>query len=219
MPLSYRRFAAPADTDALVGFLTGETWPFHSTPVLDADSVRRRCAEEGPTARDSRVFLVRDSGPADAAGKEGGSAELVGLIRLFDLADPAPMFDLRVGAAYRGRGVGKAALSWLTHWLFSGFHDIRRIEGTTRQDNVPMRRTFLSCGYVKESHYRESWPAADGNLHDAVGYAILRRDWESGTVTAVDWHDDTAAVRRPDEAPAAAPAGPTTPEDGPTPGP
>jgi hypothetical protein len=54
-----------------------------------------------------------------------------------------------------------------------------------------MRHTFLSCGYVKESHYRDGWPSVeDGNVHDGVGYAILRRDWVSGTTTLPDWDDE-----------------------------
>ncbi|WP_258024275.1 hypothetical protein [Streptomyces bambusae] len=52
-----------------------------------------------------------------------------------------------------------------------------------------MRRTFRRCGYVKEAHYRDAWPGADGTVHDAVGYAVLRRDWLSGTVTTPKWDD------------------------------
>ena len=36
--------------------------------------------------------------------------------------------------------------------VFTEFPDIDRIEGTTRQDNRAMRRTFIRCGYVKEAH-------------------------------------------------------------------
>jgi len=67
---------------------------------------------------------------------------------------------------------------------------MRRIEGTTRQDNRAMRRLFLRCGYAKEAHYRDAWPAQDGTIHDAVGYAILRRDWSAGTVTPPQWDDE-----------------------------
>jgi hypothetical protein len=69
-----------------------------------------------------------------------------GLIRLFDLGDSTPLFDVR--------------------------------------------RTFIRCGYVKEAHYRRSWAGRDGTLHDAIGYAILRSDWETGTVTRPDWDDE-----------------------------
>jgi RimJ/RimL family protein N-acetyltransferase len=80
------------------------------------------------------------------------------LIRLLDLADDTPMFDLRLRAACRGAGLGTHAVRWLTASLFTELPGIRRIEGTTRQDNAAMRRVFRKCGYVKEAHYRQAWP-------------------------------------------------------------
>jgi RimJ/RimL family protein N-acetyltransferase len=53
-----------------------------------------------------------------------------------------------------------------------------------------MRRTFIRCGYVKEAHWRRSWAGRDGTLYDAIGYGILRSDWETGTVTRPDWDDE-----------------------------
>jgi hypothetical protein len=76
-------------------------------------------------------------------------------------------------------------------------HDVDRLEGTTRQDNVAMRRTFRAVGFVKEAHYGCGWPARDGRLLDAVGYALLRTDWREGTTTLVDWDDEPDAVYAP----------------------
>ncbi|MFC0629384.1 GNAT family N-acetyltransferase [Kribbella deserti] len=120
----------------------------------------------------------------------------VGLIRLMDLDDESPLFDLRIRSQYRGQGIGGQALTWLTRYLFTEFPQILRIEGNTRQDNVAMRRTFQRCGYVKEAHYRDAWPASDGAVHDAVGYAILRRDWLAGTATIPQWNDEHILVGR-----------------------
>ncbi|WP_432135500.1 hypothetical protein [Streptomyces sp. bgisy154] len=53
-----------------------------------------------------------------------------------------------------------------------------------------MRRVFRACGYVEEAHYRQAWPTEDGTVCDAVGYAILRRDWRTGTTTLPDWDDE-----------------------------
>ena len=39
----------------------------------------------------------------------------------------------------------------------------------------------------KEAHYRRGWPAQDGVVHDGIGYALLREDWEQGKTTPVDW--------------------------------
>ena len=38
---------------------------------------------------------------------------------------------------------------------------------------------------VKEAHYRDGWPVAGGEPRASVGYAVLRRDHESGTTTPV----------------------------------
>ncbi|MFI2434781.1 GNAT family N-acetyltransferase [Streptomyces sp. NPDC018693] len=185
MQLTYRRFdpADAADTDALVGFLTADTWPFHSRAVVEPERARAWIADGDFDDDDgTRTFWI-DAGV-------GAGADVVGMVRLMDLEDDTPLFDLRVRAGARGRGVGAEALTWLTAHLFDAFPHIRRIEGTTRQDNVAMRRTFRRCGYVKEAHYRDAWPAQDGAVHDAVGYAILRRDWHAGTTTVPQWNDE-----------------------------
>ncbi|RSS54605.1 GNAT family N-acetyltransferase [Streptomyces sp. WAC06614] len=172
-----RRFVR-AEGEALVDFLSGDTWPFHGSRTVDPEQVRRGLADGVYEGEESRTFwvLVGD--------------DVVGLVRLMDLGDPTPVLDLRIRTPWRGRGIGRQALEWATRYLFEEFPRVRRIEGTTRQDNVAMRRTFLRCGYVKEAHYRQGWPGADGTVHDAVGYAVLRGDREAGTVTAVPWDDE-----------------------------
>ncbi|WP_329101222.1 hypothetical protein [Streptomyces sp. NBC_01439] len=44
MDLTYRRYA-DADADALVAFLTGDTWPFHGSPGVDAEQARQWAAQ------------------------------------------------------------------------------------------------------------------------------------------------------------------------------
>ncbi|MFC5823746.1 GNAT family N-acetyltransferase [Nonomuraea insulae] len=177
MHIEFSRFSPGDDTGALVAFLTGETWPFHAG-VQEEAAIRRRAADGLYDDDDSRTFWLLADG------------ERAGLVRLQDLTEDTPMFDLRVRASWRGRGLGKAAVDWLTGYLFTEFPEVMRIEGTTRQDNRAMRAIFLKCGYAKESHYRDAWPSPEGVLYDSVGYAILRRDWVSGTVTLPDWDDE-----------------------------
>ncbi|WP_330328438.1 GNAT family N-acetyltransferase [Streptomyces sp. NBC_00536] len=181
MDTRYQRLVV-ADADLLTDFLVNGAWPFHGPAAMDRDVVRRRVEDGFYEGRESRTFWM----------VEGGGR--VGLIRLFDLADVpeggTPMFDLRIASAHRGRGLGRQGLAWLTGYLFTEFPGLGRIEGTTRQDNRAMRRTFLSGGYAKEAHYRDAWPGTRGRVHDAVGYAILRRDWLSGETTPPDWDDE-----------------------------
>jgi RimJ/RimL family protein N-acetyltransferase len=175
--VEYRRFV-PAEADLLAEFLTAEDWPyFAGGPGPGADRIREQAAAGYYDNDRTRTFWI-------VAG-----TEVAGLIRLFDLGDSTPLFELRIRSPYRGAGLGTAALRWLTGYLFTQFPDIRRIEGTTREDNHAMRRTFIKCGYVKEAHWRQAWPGRDGTPYDAIGYGILRSDWETGTVTQLNWGD------------------------------
>lgn len=177
MRIEFSRFSPGRETGLLVSFLTGEEWPFHAG-TQDEEAIRRRAADGRYDDEESRTFWVLADG------------EHAGLIRLQDLTDDTPTFDLRLRRASRGLGLGTAALTWLTGYLFTDLPQVSRIEGTTRQDNRAMRAVFRKSGYVKEAHYREAWPGRDGTPYDSVGYAILRRDWLSGTVTLPDWDDE-----------------------------
>jgi RimJ/RimL family protein N-acetyltransferase len=110
-----------------------------------------------------------------------------GLLRIFDLDDGTPLFDLRIGATHRGKGIGTAGVQWATRHVFDRYRAITRFEATTRVDNVAMRRALLRNGWVKESHWRCSWPSSTGEMVDGVGYGILRSDWSSGRTTPVAW--------------------------------
>lgn len=167
------RFEA-GEAAALADFLAGEAWPFHAiTTVARADVLER--VEQG--YYDETYWIEVDG-------------ERAGIVRLFDLEDETPMFDLRISERHRGQGLGRAAVRWLTDKLFTELGHVDRVEATTRQDNAAMRRVLSRCGYVKEAHYRRAWPAADGRKLDSVGYAIIRHDWHTGETTVPDFHDD-----------------------------
>jgi RimJ/RimL family protein N-acetyltransferase len=176
MTLRFEKIALPAENELLIAFLTGETWPFHSG-LPSRESVSKSIAAKAFDNPDVQSFWIRNA-----------QAEELGLIKLFDLediGDGAPLFDLRIKAAARGQGVGKAAVTWLTKYLFEGWPELKRIEGTTRVDNLAMRAVFRACGYLKEGHYRQAWQG-----HDAIHYGLLRQDWETGQSTPVNWHDE-----------------------------
>ncbi len=164
------------DADALVEFLSTNRFPFH---LVDR-----------PTPEQARLRVDRgDFSPPDHAAYwiELDDHSRVGFVNIEDVGDPTPTLDLRLAEAQRGRGIGSAALRLATARVFRDHPQLRRIEGTTRRDNAAMRRVFERCGYAKEAHYREAWPTATTDPEDAVGYAILRRDWASSSVTPVRW--------------------------------
>ncbi|WP_025159147.1 GNAT family N-acetyltransferase [Leifsonia aquatica] len=176
MNVSLRPVDTRTQRDALIAFLSSNRFPFHGSPA--------------PTAAEAAARVDRgDFGPPDniALWIDEDDIDRVGVIVFEEIAHGTPLIDLRIAERHRGRGIGVAALRAATTAIFAAHPDLNRIEGNTRSDNTAMRLVFDRAGYVKESHYREAWPVAEGTPMDSIGYAILRRDWESGTTTPVDW--------------------------------
>jgi RimJ/RimL family protein N-acetyltransferase len=168
----------------LLEFLSSGYWPFHSTPKLSKDKLEKQFDEGYFIGEGHKTFLIliEDRSIADKL--------IAGVIRLFDLGsgpddDETPLFDIKIKEEYRGKGIGRQALSWLSDFVFTNYPNKLRFEATTRIDNIAMRKVFEECGFVKEAHYRQAWPDAEGNRYDCTGYAILRKDWLTKTKTPV----------------------------------
>ncbi|HEY9844279.1 MAG: GNAT family N-acetyltransferase [Candidatus Sericytochromatia bacterium] len=175
------RLIEPGEAPELAQWLAAESWPFHGNPQVEPERVLESAKQGFFWSDEARSIWIL----ADQDIK-------IGFIRLFDLEDENVMFDLRLRAASRGQGVGLQAVTWLNGYVFAQFAHVYRIEGTTRVDNRAMRRTFAKAGYVRESYFRKAWSApglAPEQYFDAVGYALLRSDWESGIKTPVRWDD------------------------------
>ncbi|WP_410768902.1 GNAT family N-acetyltransferase [Fontibacillus sp. BL9] len=167
------------ETEELVSFLSGESWPFHGVSTLSEAAVREQIlsGRYDSTEEKKTFWIVDDKGAR------------IGLLRVFDLEDPTPMFDIRIGARHRGQGNGVRAVKKLVEYLFSNYDDKIRLEGHTRADNYAMRKTFHNAGFVKEAFHRQSWPSEDGKIHDCIGYAILKSDWTENKTTQINWND------------------------------
>lgn len=166
------------DREALVDFMTSNEFPFHVLSHLTREAVEKAIADGKYRDEDNDSFWV-------------DHAELgrIGFLRLEDLTEPVPIFDLRLDGVFRGRGLAAMTLRAAADYVFSTMPEVRRFEGQTREDNVPMRKTFLREGWVKEAHYREGWPVEGAEPLAAVAYAIIRRDWETGQTTTFVWED------------------------------
>jgi RimJ/RimL family protein N-acetyltransferase len=163
---SFETLDWPDDAEAAMRFLTSNEWPFHGSPCLSDD----QAAQVRLAGNDVASFWIR------------ADNERIGLIRAFDLDDlddGSPLLDLRIAEGHRGRGVGRAAVTWLTDHLFSTLVELHRIEATTRHDNVAMQRVFEHCSYRLEGRMLEAWKNADGTRSDTLTYAILRREWRA----------------------------------------
>ncbi len=175
MIVALRRVEARgADRRALETFLLSNTFPFHVIARLSARQIAESIDAGAWGDADAESFWIET--PHDLHA---------GLVRLQDLRDPTVMLDLRVAEHDRGHGLGTAALRAVTDHLFRTRPEAHRFEGTTREDNVAMRRTFRRCGWVQEAHYRDGWPVPGADPVASVGYSMLRRDWATGSRTLV----------------------------------
>ncbi|WP_155850331.1 GNAT family protein [Arthrobacter sp. Br18] len=166
-----------ADAGGIVDFLTSNTFPFHVIADHTQESARAAVASGRFWNEESQGYWVE----ADAGR--------IGLVVVKDLQDDTPMFDLRLAGTHRGRGYGVPVVKATCDLVFTTLPHVRRFEGQTREDNRAMRRVFLRSGFLKEAHYRLGWPIGGNRYAASVAYAILRSDWESGTVTPFEWDD------------------------------
>lgn len=175
------------DRAALIALLTENAWPFHMRPHPTAHDVEEAIDAGAWNGEDNTTFWIDHA--------EHGR---VGMVRLEDLTDPTPLFDLRVAERFRGRGLGAQILAALTRHVFETMPAVDRFEGQTREDNIPMLRAFRRAGWVKEAHYRRGWPVEGGEPLASVAYAVLRQDWETGTTTPVPADVDVPSRRKRD---------------------
>jgi RimJ/RimL family protein N-acetyltransferase len=179
--IGFRELDPRHDAADLISFLTSNSFPYHVRPSWTDDQARQAIDAGRFWSDDHLGFWVE------------ADSRRIGLVVLDDLSDidggGNPLFDLRLAEASRGSGLGTQVLRELTAMVFDRFPTISRFEGQTREDNVAMRKVMVSAGFVKEAHYRDGWPVDGAPPKASVGYAILRRDWESGTTTTFVWDD------------------------------
>jgi len=167
-----------ADHDALVEFMTRNEFPFHVRTHPRAEDIEALIGKGAYRDEDNDSFWIDH----EELGR-------IGFLRLEDLSEGSPLFDLRLDTPYRGRGLGVPILRAASDHVFRTMPSVNRFEGQTREDNIAMRRTFLRSGWLKEAHYREGWPVAGGAPLASVAYSILRRDWETGETSMFVWDD------------------------------
>ncbi len=178
MGINFRSMAeSAAEIDAIVQFLTSNTFPFHMRAQHTLESAREAVDGGRFWSAESVGYWILADG------------QTVGMVVLDDLEEDTPMFDLRLAEQFRGRGLGPEVLTALCSLVFEKFPDPVRFEGQTREDNIAMRKTFLRAGFLKEAHYRLGWPTANGTRVASVAYAILRQDWENKETTPFEWDD------------------------------
>ena len=162
---------AEGDLAGLIELLTSDRWPFHLDVEPTPASVEANLAHFQPSEAQAPHWIEL----AD---------ERIGLVVLRELDDPTPVFDLRLKATHRRRGLGRATLAWLARETFEA-HGKHRLEGHTRADNRPMQRLFARTpGWVLEGCFRQTWRDREAGIwRDALAYGLLAEDWRRGSET------------------------------------
>lgn len=170
------------EQEQLIHFMTTNSWPFHGVEHPVRALIQKTIEEGGYQSDQVTTFWV-----------ENDQGEQVGLVKIFDLQDDIPLFDLRIADPYRSKGYGPKALKMTADFVFSLPEKKIRLEGHTRHDNFAMRKAFERTGFVKEAHIRQAWfSAIDNRYFDAVTYGMTREDWQQGVTTPVLWEDTIA---------------------------
>lgn len=180
--IQFEPFERASQAYDLVDFLLANEWEFYSGKDETKDEILRKIQSDFYFKPGVKSFWI--------LGKENTK---IGFIHIFGIGNPgsadSPTFDIRLNADKRGAGIGKEAVRWISSYIFNQYPSKNRLEVYTRADNLAMRKVLNSTSFAKESHRRADWEDAEGNLHDSVGYAILRDDWKEEKISAVNWSD------------------------------
>lgn len=150
----------PSDLQVINVFIEQHKWPYH---------------REGSQKNFSLDQLTKETKTILAFERE----VLVGYIRITDFVDgETPLFDVRIAEQCRGKGVGTKLVKEATNTVFKELPHTIRFEATTRIDNEAMKNVLKYLGWTQEAHYRKGWQTSDTEYMDALGYAILREEWE-----------------------------------------
>ncbi len=167
------------EQEQLIHFMTTNTWPYDGHSHPGRDIVEKAIEEGGYESDEVKTFWVINK-----------DKEKVGIVKIYDLQEQIPLFDLRIADGWRGQGYGPKALKLVADYVFEMEEQKIRLEGHTRHDNLAMRKTFERAGFVKEAHLRNAWFAPkEQSYYDAVTYGITREDYAKGTTTPVVWED------------------------------
>ncbi len=96
-------------------------------------------------------------------------------LRKCDATRPNGALEMGIELAeeVRGKGIGTQALIAGTEYAFT--HGAHRIEGSTDENNVAMRRAFEKAGWKFEGVLKALF-IEDGEPHDYYSYAITKFD-------------------------------------------
>jgi ribosomal-protein-alanine N-acetyltransferase len=167
------RWMSEADIDALYRIFSNlevmRYWSFPAIPDRNAAAVMLKEIHDGFKNRALLKWgIARRTDDA-----------VIGTVTLCNLS-----FDHRraeigyaLDRAYWGRGYMQEALHALLSFAF-GMLELHRIEADVDPRNAASIRSLERLGFQREGYLRERWHV-NGEIQDALFYALLRPDWET----------------------------------------
>jgi len=149
---------------------------------LEQVTARRELRANDPEGfRDFRIHLVHPS---------PGSPDLIGTVGFIftNHANDSSELGIIIAPEVHKAGYASEAIYLLLEHGFTsteqGGVGLNRVQFTTAAMNTPMRRWLEDAlGATHESTLREAWKSGDEYI-DAIGYSILRREWDEGGAKA-----------------------------------
>lgn len=145
------------DYDTLRGMISG--MPFPSS----YDDERQWLNSQSSFTRGEYQFAVEDF--------EGDLVGRCGIIKI-DWKNRVGELAIMIGAAYRGRGYGKEAMSLLCRFCFNEMN-LHRLKVTVFAFNEPALRCYEANGFIREGLLRQE-VFRDGAYRDVVIMGRLR---------------------------------------------
>jgi ribosomal-protein-alanine N-acetyltransferase len=106
---------------------------------------------------------------------------LIGSVTLFhpDFTHRRAEIGYALGRAYWGHGYMQETLKAVLNYAFTvlNFH---RLEADVDPRNAASVKTLERLGFQREGYLRERWQV-NGEIQDALFYALIRPDWETTT--------------------------------------
>lgn len=169
-----------SDKDKVFSILSQNDWAYHAGTKITRARFEKQFDGDYYNRKGVVTFIIEKA------------ETVIGLVRIFDLgadekSDETPLFDIRIEEQNRQKGIGTEVVNQMIDYIFKTYPNKIRIEATTRIDNKGMRNVLEKCHFAKEAHYRNAWNGQEGKKYAAIGYGILRSDWENGEATKVDW--------------------------------
>lgn len=167
------------DLQALAAFSARNGFPFAPGDRLTIPDALALITSGALDAPDNAVWWLDDS----ARGR-------VGLVAVSGITGVEPSLSLHVEHHHRGRGIGTETVRLVVGKVFTDYPQVKRVQGRASEDHRQIRQVLARSGFVKEAHFRDTWPVPEGEPGRAtVVYTILRRDWETGVTTPVRFDD------------------------------